>query len=395
MNLKEKWLYNLKIHYIWTFFSSFLFLAPIITLYYQYYGLNIKDIVMLSSISILISTILEIPTSSLWDTIWRVKVMKISVLSTLFSFFLIFVYPNIYIFYIAIFFNALWQALWSWTWHAKLQEDLEAAEKQKEFWKVIWRLMALENIGKLFTPVGIYFILKYFSNGYNILAWLDVLSYSIWVFFVFKFIEFDNIKKYKNYKHFIKDQINTIKVWAKFLFTNKAIVSFMILMILWDDLWYLAKVLMPSLVKNGVESFLSAYIVWFSVLAWILWNLISHKFWDKFSWEKTFISLILINAILHLLAYFYVNNSLIISIIFIFISFVIWIYWPSWNHIIMQLTNIKEKATTRSIFLMIIGLFEFLFLFLLSFVSLKTWLLFLSVLMSIWFIYGVFIYKKR
>jgi len=393
MNLKEKWLYNLKIHYIWTFFSSFLFLAPIITLYYQYYGLDVKDIVMLSSISVLISTILEIPTSSLWDTIWRVKVMKMSVLFTLFSFFLIFVYPNIYIFYVAIFFNALWQALWSGTWHAKLQEDLEASEKQKEFWKVIWQLIALENIGKLFTPVVIYFVLKYFSNGYNILAWLDVLAYSIWVFFVFKFIEFDNVKKYKNYKHFIKDQINTIKIWVKFLFTNKTIVTFMILMILWDDLWYLAKVLMPSLVENGVESFLSAYLVWFSVLAWILGNLIPQKLWDKFSWEKTFVSLILINAILHLLAYFYVNNSLILSIIFIFISFVIWIYGPSWNHIIMKLTNIKEKATTRSIFLMIIGIFEFLFLFVLSFVSLKTWLLFLSILMFIWFFYGL-IYKK-
>ncbi len=104
MTLKEKWLYNLKIHYIWTFFSSFLFLAPILTLYYQFYWLTIHDIVVLSATFTLISTFLEIPTSTIGDTIGRVKVMEMSVLSSLFSIFLIFIFPNIIVFYIAVFF---------------------------------------------------------------------------------------------------------------------------------------------------------------------------------------------------------------------------------------------------------------------------------------------------
>jgi hypothetical protein len=54
------------------------------------------------------------------------------------------------------------------------------------------------------------------------------------------------------------------------------------------------------------------------------------------------------------LAYLEVENNLILSIIFILISFIIGIYGPTWNHIIMNLTNIQEKATVRSLFLMII-----------------------------------------
>ena len=104
MNWKQIWLYNLKIHYIWTFFSSVLFLAPIITLYYKYFWLDIRDILIITSVFTLLSSLFEIPTSTLWDTVWRVKVMRISVLFSLLSFILIFLFPNIYIFYFAVFF---------------------------------------------------------------------------------------------------------------------------------------------------------------------------------------------------------------------------------------------------------------------------------------------------
>jgi len=266
MILKERWLFNLKIHYTWTFFSSILFLSPIITLYYKLFGLTIHDILILTSVFTLFSTLLEIPTSTIWDTIGRVKVMKISVLSSLFSFILIFLFPNIFVFYLAIFFSALWNALWSWTGHAKLQEDLEASEMQNQFWKVIWRLIALQNIWKLFTPIIIYFVLKYIENWYQILAWLDILAYSIWVFFVFKFIEIWEIQIYKN--NFLKSQKEVLKKAFNFLFKTKELLLFLILMILANDLGYLARVLLPSLVENWVADFLSSYIIWFSILAW-------------------------------------------------------------------------------------------------------------------------------
>ncbi len=394
MNLKKKWLYNLRIHYIWTFFSSFLFLAPIITLYYQFYGLTIHDIVVLSATFTLISTLLEIPTSTIGDTIGRVKVMEMSVLSSLFSIFLIFIFPNIMVFYIAVFFSALWQALWSGTGHAKLQEDLEASWMQNQFWKVIWRLIALENIWKLFTPIWIYFILKYFENGYRILAFLDVVFYSIWVFFVFKFIEFWRVDKYKSFKEFYEKQIETLKTWFNFFFSNKSLLVLLFIMILWNDLWYLAKVILPSLVENGVKDFLSSYVIWFATLAGIIWNLTVQKIADKIGYKKLFLALILINSILHFIWYYFVDNNLVLSICFVFISFTIWFYGPAWNHLVMEKTDIQQKATVRSIFLMILGLFEALFLFIFSFFQLKIILLVLSITMFLAFVIWVLQTKK-
>ena len=389
--LYEKWLYNLKIHYIWTFFSSILFLSPIITLYYKYFWLTIHDIVVLSSIFLFFSSLFEIPTSTLGDTIWRVKVMKLSVLSSFVSIVLIFLFPNYFVFFIATIFSALWQALWSWTWHAKLQEDLQAAEMQKDFWKVIWKLIALENIWKLITPIGIYFILKYFNDGYRILAFLDILFYSIWVFFVFKFIEIWRVDKYRDFSDFYSVQVQTLKSWLKFFLSNKSLFNLLFVMILWNDLWYLARVLLPSLVENGVKSFLTSYIVWFSIFAWITWNLLVSKISKKISYKKLLKFLILINSFLHFLAYYFDNNNLILSVCFIFISFVIWIYVPVWNHILMSETDIKEKATVRSLFLTILWLFESAFLFVFSFFSFKTVLLILSILMFISFLIGWFL----
>ena len=395
MDLKQAWLHNLKIHYIWTLFSSVLFLAPIITLYYKFYWFDIQNILILTSVFTLASTLLEIPTSTIWDTIWRVKVMKMSVIFSLISFVIIFLFPNIYSFYIAWFFAALWDALWSGTWHAKLQDDLEASGMQNEFWKVIWKLIALQNIWKLFTPVVIYFVLKHFTNWYQILAWLDVVAWLIAVIFVFKFIEFWEIKKTENKKDFISLQVTTFKSGFKFLFSHKSLLILILLMILWNDLWYLARVLLPSLVENWVQDFLSSYVILFSVWAWILWNLIPKKLWDKFSWEKLFVVLMFFNALLHFWAYYFVDNNLILTIFFTFISFIIGIYWPTWNHLVMSFTNIAEKATVRSMFLMIIWIFEALMLFILSFASLSTWLLILAILIFIWFIVWSLYFLKK
>lgn len=393
-SLKEIWRHNLNIHYIWTFFSSVLFLAPIITLYYKFYGMSVQDIVILSSVFTLLSTLFEIPTSTLWDTIWRVRVLKLSVLSSLLSFIIIFLFPSIYAFYIAIVFSSLWNALWSGTWHAKLQEDLEISEKENEFWKLIGRLIALQNMWKLFTPIVIYFVLRYFSNWYQILAALDVFFWFIALVFVFQFKETRELIRYSNKKHFLDSQIDTFKSWLAFLFSTKSLLVLLLLMILWNDLWYLSRVILPSLVENWVEDFLSSYIIWFSILAGILWNLIPQKLWEILSWERLFMILILFNSIFHFWAYYYSANNFILSLFFIFISFVIGIYWATWNHLVMKLTNIKQKATVRSIFLMMIWLFEALFLMIISFFSLKISLLILSISIFLWFIiWLIFLYQ--
>jgi hypothetical protein len=67
------------------------------------------------------------------------------------------------------------------------------------------------------------------------------------------------------------------------------------------------------------------------------------------------------------------------------ISFNIWMWYPIWNHIFMQKTSIQEKATVRSLFIMILSLFSAIVLFISSFISVKIMLLIFSLLMLVWF----------
>lgn len=126
---------------------------------------------------------------------------------------------------------------------------------------------------------------------------------------------------------------------------------------------------------------------WYQILAWL----------DVVAWiiAVIFVVLMFFNALLHFWAYYFVDNNFILTIFFVFISFTIGIYWPTWNHLVMSFTNIAEKATVRSMFLMIIWIFEALMLFILSFASLSTGLLILSILIFIWFIVWSLYFLKK
>lgn len=107
----------------------------------------------------------------------------------------------------------------------------------------------------------IYFVLKNFESWYRILALLDVLFFIIAVIFVFKFVEIWEVKKYINKKEFLNSQIIAFKNWINFFVKSKNILVFLLIMILWNDLWYLARVLLPNLVENWVSDFLSSYVI--------------------------------------------------------------------------------------------------------------------------------------
>lgn len=393
MTQKQDWLYNLKIHYIWTFFSSVLFLAPIITLFYSHYWLSVNGIVLLIAVETLMWTILEIPTSTIWDSIWRVRVLKYSVLASFITILIYFLFPSVFMFYIAVFFSALWRSLWSWTGQAKLQEDLEVAGMQKDFWKVIWRLIALQRIGQLVTPIVIFFILKYFSNSYQILAWLDVIFWIIAMFFVFKFREINsnNIVSGKKIKEKFIIQVEILKNSFKHMKNHKWLIALLWVMIFANDLHFIWNILLPTIVANWVKDFLSSFIVWIVTLVGIIGSGINHKISDKFWLVNTLIWIIFINAILHFLSFFFFDTRFILVSLYVMITFIIWIYAPIRNHLLMNFSNINEKATVRSIFLMIVGLFEWWFLFIFSFMQIKFWILVLAIMMIIsliiWFKY--------
>ena len=383
MSLRKDGMYNLKIHYIWTFLSSFLFLTPVITLYYKYYGLNLHQILVLSAIYFIFSVILEIPTSLIWDSLPRRYVLRGSVIATLISLLIYAFFPSLTMFYVAVFFAALGTTLWSGVGHSKLQEDLEAAWMENEFWKVIWYLIGLQNLWKLLTPFIIYLILKNFSNWYHILAIFDVISWLVASFFVFKFKEVKdrNFLEWKTLFESISYQVWILKEAFNFLFTNTDIQKLLLVVVLTTDFWYLWKIILPDLVSSWIRDYITSYLVFFSVLAGIIWNLIQSKIANKIGYEKTFKLVVFLNFMLYAMLFFVYRNKIALVIIFVFISFVVWMWYPVWNHIFMQRTSVQQKSTVRSLFIMILSFFSWIVLLISSYLSLSVMLLMFSLMM--------------
>ena len=375
MNLKQAWLRNLKIHYIWTFFSSFVFLSPVISLYYLNYGLNISDIILLTALFKIFWSILEIPTSTIWDTWSKSKTMFLSAVFSVFSSILYFIYPVYFVFIIAIFFSALAQALWSGTWHAKLEEDLKAAWMENDFQKVLWRLIALLRLWTLLTPIFIFFILKNFTNWYQILAFVDIIIWIIVLFFVSKFKDLDTsmYKKFSNnfWKN-ISIQIETLKNSFKYLVSNKKLLLFLFLIILWTDWGLLAITYLPIIVDiNSIAdyfgSFFTLWVTISSIIWWIFAHKISKKIWNNFSIWILFVLL----WTSHLLTSFFHTNTIILTLVIMLSTFVSVVVFTIWNWVLVKLTQIKEKSTTRSIFLSVVSLYSYLILLILSKLSLE------------------------
>lgn len=380
---KNIWEYNLKIHYFWTFLMSFAFLSPIISLYYKFFGLSVSDIIYISSIYYFFIFLLEIPTSTLWDNLGRVKTMIYSVSAGFIPLIIYLFIPSYEMFFVAIFFSALWQALWSGNAQAKLEDDLVAIWKKADFWKTIWKLISLTQIWKLVTPVIIYFILKYFNNPYPILASLDLFVWFLVFIVIIKFKEIDDnyIRKSKWFINSIELHLETIIESSKYLYYSRTIVFLLISMLFWTDLLLLSKVILPVLVESWVEDYIWSIVVWFATLAWILWSLSASKIAWKIWWIKSFSLFIILNMILHFLAFLFFYNKFILTILFLFITYVEFAYMPIWNHILMDITPVRAKATIRSIFISILLLYQFLLLFMFSFLKIDLALLIIGFLM--------------
>ncbi len=398
MNKKELWLQNLKIHYIWTFFSSFVFLWPIISLYYLHYDLNIGDIIFLWALYKIFLFVLEIPTSTIWDTWSKSKTMLLSAISSFFSVILYLLFPTYSVFILAVFFSALAQAFWSWTGHAKLEEDLNFAWKKDDFTKVLGQLIALLRLWTLLTPIFIFYILKNFDNWYQILAFVDVIIWWIVLFFVAKFKDLET-KNYKDLSWWIKKnfliQKDTLKESFKFLKENKKLSLFLILILLWTDWGLLAITYLPIIVDiNSIEDYFSSFFTLWVTISSIIWGILAHKISKKF-WNNLVIAILFILLwIWHILISFFNDNIYILTWIIILSTFVSVVVFTLWNGVLVKLTQKTQKSTVRSIFLSIISIYWFLILFFLSKLNINLAFLIIGIIIIFSWIMFLFLRKK-
>ena len=398
MNKKELWLQNLKIHYIWTFFSSFVFLWPIISLYYLHYNLDIGDIIFLWALYKIFLFVLEIPTSTIWDTWSKSKTMLLSAISSFFSVILYLLFPTYSVFILAVFFSALAQAFWSWTGHAKLEEDLNFAWKKDDFTKVLGQLIALLRLWTLLTPIFIFYILKNFDNWYQILAFVDVIIWWIVLFFVAKFKDLET-KNYKDLSWWIKKnfliQKDTLKESFKFLKENKKLSLFLILILLWTDWGLLAITYLPIIVDiNSIEDYFSSFFTLWVTISSIIWGILAHKISKKF-WNNLVIAILFILLwIWHILISFFNDNIYILTWIIILSTFVSVVVFTLWNGVLVKLTQKTQKSTVRSIFLSIISIYWFLILFFLSKLNINLAFLIIGIIIIFSWIMFLFLRKK-
>ena len=398
MDKKQIWLHNLKIHYIWTFFSSFVFLSPVISLYYLNYNLEISDIILLTALYRIFLFILEIPTSTIWDTWSKSKTMFLSAIFSFLSALLYFLFPFYFIFIIAVFFSALAQALWSGTGHAKLEEDLNAAWMKDDFAKVLGRLIALLRLWTLLTPVFIFYILKTFSNGYEILAFIDVIIWWIVLFYVAKFKDLDKsgYKKFSwNFKENINIQIKTLKDSFYYLKNNKNLLLFLLLILLWTDWGLLVITYLPIIVDiNSIEDyFASVFTLWVTISSILGW-LLAHKISKKIENNILIAILFIILWIGHILTSLFNNNIIVLSWIIMLSTFVWVVVFTIWNTKLVKLTQVNHKSTTRSIFMSLISLYSFFILFVLSKLSLEFAFFIIGIIIILSWIMFLFFHKK-
>jgi hypothetical protein len=380
-NIEKIWRNNLKIHYIWTSLISFSFLSPVISLYYKHYSLDVADIVFLWSFYYFFIFILEIPTSTLWDNFWRVKTLILSILSWFIPLIIYLFFPYHLMFFVAIFFSALWQALWNWNAQAKLEDDLKAIWKKADYWKTIWKLVSLTQIWKLLTPLGIYAILKYSQNPYTILAIIDLIVYCFVFITISRFKEIDESYILKSY--WFKHHIETIKECVNYIISSKNIKILLLCMIFWTDMYFLSKVILPVMVDGWVKDYVSSIIVWFWSLFSIIWWLNSNKFTKKLGYKNAFTTFVSINSILHFLAFYFFDYKSVLPFIYILITFIEFAYLPVRNHILMEITPVRAKATIRSLFISIVLLYQFFMMMTFSFIDTKIALLVISVMMIV------------
>lgn len=138
---------------------------------------------MISNIATLAIWMFELPTSVVADIFGRKKSLVASVLCNLLSAFFILFFPSYLGFAIASFFSGLYFSFWSGAGQAFLEENLRSIGKERDFGKVLGKLMSYEKIGTLFIPLIATLLLKYFGErGYFFLAFLDVISAGILVF---------------------------------------------------------------------------------------------------------------------------------------------------------------------------------------------------------------------
>ena len=333
-------------------------MLPVITLLYQYTGLGLFEITIISNVYTAGMFIFELPTSVLADTTGRKLSMQISVVCNLVGTILILLFPSYIGFILASFVAALYLSFWSGTGQAFLDENLRALGRGHEYGQVIGGFMFYEQLGNLLTPVVASIILYVFGSfGFTILAGLDVISAVILVILVLKLHETSVYTKFISLRAAIRENVAVAKEAVMTVCRNKKIRLIMMYRTLTHHAGYLPLILLPLLTTGGMPEWLAGGVVVAGTVASMITHKYAYKLAVRFSYARLWVGATTATAIFLMISALTISHWVLLIISSTVFLAADGLRQPAWNHVLVRATEGRAVATIRSLVVSVFALY--------------------------------------
>jgi MFS family permease len=350
---------NIQIQSWVNFLSGVTFLVPIITIFYKYTGFTLFQIIVISNVSTFCIWAFELPTSVLADTTGRKLSLILSVICNALGALMILLFPSYAGFIAASVFGALYWSFWSGTGQAFLAENLEILKRSKDFGKEIGNFMFYEQLASLSTPLVASVILKSFGNdGYTILAAMDVVFAVLLVFLVLQLQESTVLtQKIKSVRDAFTQNIRTAKEAFENIWHNKDLKNFLLYRSLSHHMLFFGIILLPTLSEKGMPDWYAGGVTTLGIIGSMFASKYAYKVDERYSYNLAWVFGTTMQGICLIAVGLLLHSWPLMILVYVLFNIFDGIWQPSWNHILVQLTNGKAIATTRSIVFAVFALY--------------------------------------
>lgn len=365
----EKNIKTLEFMYILTWAS---FLLPIVNLFFWHVELTIMQMVIIANVATITIWLTGLPASVFADTRWKRIAIIIANICNIIAACLFLFIPNFWWFIVAAFFQWLYLSFWSWTWHVFLEENLKRLWSISSFGKKIWHLFSLQMIGKIITPFLASLLLKYlWWDWYTLLALIDVIIAWVLLTISFKLKDIDIAKHFVDFKTLLRENIDTIKLAAKNIYSNKKLLLITVYRSLASHVSFFLIIALPLLVSKWMED----WQWWLIQAIWWIWLLFAckyaYKIWEAYWYSVARILATISQWIILVLAWLFMDSWLVLALFFIVFMMLDGLRVPTRNHLLIWEIKWIAAVTTKSIIISIFALYMSIWKQLLSFLDLK------------------------
>ena len=348
---------NLKRLGIVAFLASFSVLTPVITLLYNSQNLGYGDIVLISTISTIVIWILEFPTSVLADTVGRIWLYRISMLSNVLKCLSLVIFFNYFGFMLSAIFVAIHFSFWSGTDQAFLDDNLRLMHKSSEYGKRIGHFLFLGQIPEFILPFCASILLLLFNQvGFQVMAWIDLLASMILLIFSFQLVEVREFNHSTKIKTVMRESWKTARNALSNTFKNSRIKLILAYRVFSNHVSYFPLLILPFLNNQGMPGFWGGIIMAFSALLMMVSTKFAYKVGEKISYGKLWITASITQGVILIIASCIWNWEIMV-ILFLIFQLAEGAWYPAWNHVLVGNCEGISVATTRSIIFSIFALY--------------------------------------